>query len=337
MDVVLTIVYGLLFLSVLVFIHEFGHYIVGKKCGIGVLEFAVGFGPKIWSTEKNGTIYSIRCIPLGGFTAFEGEDESSDSPTAMNNVGVYRRIATILAGPIFNIASAILLSMLLLVSQGEVDSTITTVAENGNAAQVGIMAGDVVKDISGRSTVFSMEVSSKLYTLKNEGTTPKITVDRNGELLTFDVPFNETGQVGISMTNVKRYGIGESFTKSIRWGYSIAYDTVAAFKGLFNRTQPLSDMGGTIAIVDILGTSVRYGFYTVLRIAVLISFSLGMTNLLPIPALDGGRLVFCFYEAITGRPVNRELEGRIHFGGFVVLFGLMLLLMFNDLLNIFVR
>lgn len=337
MDIIYKIIFGLLFLSVLVCIHEFGHYIVGKKCGIGVLEFAIGFGPKIWSTEKNDTVYSIRCIPLGGYTAFEGEDDDSDSPTAMNNVSVSKRIATILAGPVFNIVFAILVSTLLLFTQGEVNSKITQVAENGNAMAAGMQAGDVITDVNGRSTVFSMEVSGKLYTLNNQNKTAKITVDRNGETHVFDVPFNENGQIGIAMGNVEKYGLGDAFVKSIRWGYAVAYDTFAALKGLFTHTQPLKDVGGTIAIIDILGTSVHYGMYTVLRIAVLISFSLGIMNLLPVPALDGGRLVFCLYELITKRPIDREVEGKIHFGGFVVLFGLMLLLVFNDILNIFVR
>ncbi len=335
MDIVLKIIFGLLFMSVLVCIHEFGHYIVGKKCGIGVLEFAIGFGPKIWSTEKNGTIYSVRCLPLGGFTAFEGEDEESDSPSAMNNVSVSKRIATILAGPVFNIVTAILISMFLLCTQGEVNSTISKVSENSNAMAAGLQAGDVITDVNGRSTVFSMEVSGKLYTLKNQGETARITVERNGQPMFFNIPFDSNGQIGISMANVQKYSI--AFGKSIRWGYAIAYDTFSALKGLFTRTQPLEDMGGTIAIIDVLGTSVNYGLYTVLRIAVLISFSLGIMNLLPIPALDGGRLIFCFYEAATKHPIDRELESKIHFGGFVILFGVMLLLMFNDVLNIFVR
>lgn len=337
MDIILKIIYGLLFLSTLVFIHEFGHYIVGKKCGIGVIEFALGFGPKLWSKEKNGTIYSIRCIPFGGFTAFEGEDESSDSPTAMNNVSVYRRMATIVAGPVFNIVFALLLSTILLLCQGEINSTITNLPADSNAAIAGIQPGDVVTDVSGRGTVFSMEVSSKLYTLKNQGKTPRVTVNRNGEMLTFDVPFNENGQIGIYMGQVEKYGVAQAFTKSIRWGYAIVYDTLAGFKGLFTRTQPLSDMGGAIAIVDILGTSVQYGLYTAMRLAVLISFALGITNLLPIPALDGGRLVFCLYEAIAKKPINRDIEGRIHFGGFILLFGFMLFFVFNDLINIFSR
>ncbi|MBQ9624764.1 MAG: site-2 protease family protein, partial [Clostridia bacterium] len=205
MDLILKIIFGLIFLSVLVFIHEFGHYIVGKKSGIGVVEFAIGFGPKIWSTTKNDTVYSIRCIPLGGFTAFEGEDEESDSPTAMNNVSVGRRIATILAGPLFNIVTAILISTILLCTQGEVSSQISMISEDGNARAAGLQVGDVITDINGRSTEFSMEVSSQLYMLKNSKKMPSVTVNRNGEDLTFSVPFNESGQIGIAMAEVQIY------------------------------------------------------------------------------------------------------------------------------------
>lgn len=337
MSVVFKAVYGLLFLSVLVCIHEYGHYIVGKKSGIGVIEFAIGFGPKLWSREKDGTLYSVRCIPLGGYTAFEGEDDDSNSPTAMNNVSVYKRIATILAGPVFNIATAIIISTFLLFAQGEVSSVVSDVVVGENADKAGIRAGDIIRNVNGRSTEFSMEVSGKLYTLNNVGETPKLIVERDGQLMTIEVPFNENGQIGIYMSSVRKYSLPQAFTKSFRWGYAVAYDTFAALKGLVTRTQPLEDMGGTIAIVDVLGTSVEYGIYTVLRIAVLISFSLGITNLLPIPALDGGRLLFCAYEVITKKPINREIEGRIHLGGMVMLFGLMIMLVFNDILNIFVR
>lgn len=337
MDIITKIIFGLLFLSVLVCIHEYGHYIVGKKMGIGVLEFAIGFGPKIWGREKNGTLYSIRCLPLGGYTAFEGEDDDSDSPTAMQNVNVYKRIATVLAGPFFNIVSAMIICAFLLFSQGEYDSTISYVAKDSNAMSAGLMVGDVVTDVNGRSTEFSMEVSGKLYTLNNQGENAVVTVNRNGQDLTFEIPFDQNGQIGVSMFNVKKYGFVESITKSFRWGYAVAYDTFSSLKGLFNRTQPLEDMGGAIAIVDILGSSVRYGIYTVLKIGVLISFSLGIMNLLPIPALDGGRLVFYVYEAIVGKPVNREFEGKVNLAGFVFLFGLMITFVINDIMNIFVR
>ncbi len=334
---ILQIIWGLLFLSVLVFIHEFGHYYVGKKCGIGVNEFAVGFGPKIFSFMKKDTVYSIRCIPLGGFTAFEGEDDTSDSPTAMNNVAIYKRVLTVLAGPVFNIVAALIMSVCVLFFFGEGTSKITVVTPDSPAFAAGIQEGDVITDVDGRGTVFSLEVISQLYHTSNRADTTVITVDRNGEELSFDVAYSEENTVGVGFGEVERLSFIDSITHSFRWGYAIMYDTFVSLSGLITGVQPLSDVGGAIAVVDLLGTAVTVGFSTVLRVGIIMSFSLGIMNLLPIPALDGGRLVFYVIEAIRKKPINRDIEAKIHLAGFVLLFGIMLLFVYNDIVNIFVR
>lgn len=334
---VLRIFLSLLVLSFLVFIHELGHYLVGKKSGIGVIEFAVGFGPKLWSKEVNGTVYSLRAIPLGGFTQFEGEDEESKSPTAMNNVSVGKRFLTVLAGPVFNIAFAFILSIGVLFVYGETNSTIVKVADDTPAISAGLQAGDKIVSVNGRDTVFSMEVSAQLYRARNEGDRVEMTVLRDGREQTVSAGFNSDGLVGFSMGQNEKYSLWSSVKMSARWGYAVVYDTFMSLAGLFKGTQPIQDMGGAVAIVGIMGSAMQAGLYPLLQIAVMTSLSLGIMNLLPIPALDGGRLVLLTVEGIRRKPLNRDLEARINLGGFMVMMGLMVLMIFNDFRNIFLR
>lgn len=334
---ILRIALALLVLGLLIFIHEFGHYIVGKKSGIGVVEFAIGFGPKVFSWQRKETTYSLRLIPVGGFTQFEGEDEQSQSETAMNNQPVWKRMLTILAGPVFNIVFAFLCTVVLLFAFGETNTKVAEVVQGGSAQQAGLVVGDEITSINGRDTVFAMEAMGKLYALKNKKETVELTIRREGAQQQMQMQFDDEGKIGVGIGELQRYGFLESLGKSARWCYAILYDTFATLGGLFTGAAKVQDMGGMVAIVGTLGMAIRMGVYTLLKMTVIISLSLGIMNLLPLPALDGGRLVLLIVEGIRRKPMNPELEARIHFGGMVVLFSLMAMLVVSDLMKLFAR
>lgn len=285
--IIFRIVLALIVLGLLIFIHEFGHFIVGKSLGIGVIEFAIGFGPKLFSWERKGIIYSVRLLPIGGFTQFEGEDENSESPTAMNNQPVWKRILTVVAGPVFNIVFAFICTIILLSTYGEMNTKIMEVAPNSPASEYGLQVGDRISEVNGRNTVFSMEALTELYKAKNKGGSVNLVVNRDGNSNEISMNFNEQGKVGIALGEVEKYNLLESISKSARWTYMIFYDTLTSLGGLFTGSYKVQDMGGAVAIVDTLGTAIKVGFYPLMQITVIISFSLGIMNLLPIPALDG--------------------------------------------------
>ncbi len=335
MTVVISIIVALLILTVIVVVHELGHYGVGRLCKIKILEFAVGFGPKLVKWVRKGIQYSIRALPLGGFVQFYGEDEDKDDKEAFNNQPVGRRFLTVLAGPLMNIIFALLLTVVILMAYGDYVPAIGELRDGSPAQEAGLEVGDIVTSINGVNVDFVAELTGALE--KNDVTqNMQITVERDGEALDFSIPYEqqEDGSylVGITFAQTRmHFGFFEAIGLSFKWIYLMISEMLSALAGLIFAGRGAQDVAGIVGIVSIIGEAMRYGFETILRISVLLSINLGIVNLLPLPALDGGRLVFLAYEGISRRPVPRKVEGYIHFAGMVVLFGLMILITWQDI------
>ena len=340
------IVLAFIIFSILVIIHEFGHFLLAKQHGITVTEFAVGMGPKLFSFKKGETVYAFKVIPFGGSCMMLGEDEDASDEGSFNTKSVWARMSVVLAGPIFNFLLAFIFAMIILANIGFQDTQIGSVEEGTPAAQAGLEAGDVITKIGNERVHMFKELS--LYMMMNPGGPYEITYEREGVSHTVTItPFWDETQgsyrVGIVSSPYEKGNILELFKYGF---YEVKYNISTVIKSLgmlFSGNLTKDDVAGPVGIVNIIDDSYQaskeYGalnvFLVMSQIIVMLSANLGVMNLLPIPALDGGRFLFLLVEAIRGKPLNREKEGLVNFIGFALLMVLMVFILFNDVSNLF--
>ena len=336
----LSIVGALLVLTVLVFVHELGHFYAGKKLGFRIDEFAIGMGPVVCSKEKNGTRFAIRALPIGGLCAFHGEDEGVSDPECFNAQPIWKRMIVVLAGPFMNILLAVVLAVIILMTYGEYMPMINDfTAENTPAEAAGIQVGDIITEIDGKSITYYAECTDYIQQADHAGI--EVTVRRGGSDVTLTArdiydPESGSNRLGIYISPERlRYGLLEAATNSVRYTCYIVKEMFKVLGGLFTGSVTSDDVAGPVGTISIIGQAVRAGFEVVLRLGVLISINLGIMNILPIPALDGGRFLFMVIEAVRGKPIPPEKEGMIHMAGLVLLFSLMILLTVMDVRKLF--
>ena len=339
MSTVLSILAALVLLSLLVMIHELGHYFAGRALGFSILEFSIGMGPKLLKKkDKRGTEFSLRGFPIGGMCRFEGEDENAVNERSFNAQKVWKRIVVVLAGPLTNLVFAILLSFVTLSAFGDFMPAIYEVNQNSPAAEAGVQPGDVIRTIDGKPVRFYFQTVDMIRAVETKDLT--IGVLRSGEekeLFLKNIYNEEQGKnlIGVTITTERmKFSVGESALRSVNYVTATMVETFRFFGRAIQGNATSSDAAGPVAIVAIISEAVRSSGETVLRQLVLISASLGIMNLLPIPAMDGGRLVFMVIEAIRGKAISQEKEGLVHFIGLILLFGLIIFLTFNDITNL---
>lgn len=340
------IILALLLFSFIVFFHELGHFLVAKCNGVDVEEFAIGMGPLLVSKEYKGTQYSWRLLPIGGFCAMGEDEEATDSPNNFNNKSVWARIAVIAAGAIFNFILALLLSIVLVGMTGYDESVISAVDENYPAAEAGMEAGDKIIRMGDKKINLFREVT--MYNQYHQGEEVEVTFLHDGEKKTATMKPVMDEELGYY-----RFGFsGGAYQKAnvltaVQYGvYEVKFwicTTVDSLKMLITGQVGVDQLSGPVGIVDVVGDSyeqtkdygVKIVFAQLLYWAILLSANLGVMNLLPLPALDGGRLIFLFVEAIRGKRVPPEKEGYVHTIGIILLMVLMVFVMFNDIKRIF--
>ena len=430
---IVSIIVAILMFSLVVIFHELGHLLFAKKNGIGVTEFCLGMGPKLFGIKRGGTLYSLRLFPIGGACMMVGEDEASDDAKAFNNKTVWQRFQVIFAGPLFNFILAFLLSMIMVALVGYDPARVTSVPEGGAGEAAGLQEGDIITRIDGSKINFGREIlikytydpiksdepvsvtylrDGKKYTTtiipqktvryllgfvyKNEASPAKIdSVTKNYPLANAGL---QEGDVIVSMDGNRiasgsalndyitenpltaqpvklvyvRNGleyevevtpaVSESF--SLDFGYNtyaektsglnvikysaaeVKYWIVTTVKGLgqiFRGRVSTDDLGGPVRIVseisNVMTEAKPYGALVIavelINWCVLLSANLGVMNLLPIPALDGGRLLFLIIEGIRRKPLNREKEGLVNGIFFILLMILMVFIFYNDIRNLF--
>ena len=344
----MSIIIAVLVLGMIILIHELGHFLLAKLNGIGVLEFSLGMGPRVWSFEKGGTRYSVKILPFGGSCMMLGEDEEASGEGSFNSKSVPARISVIVAGPLFNFILAYVLSVFLIGAMGYDVPTIAGVIEGSSAEEEGLAAGDTIIALNHYRVHFYQEIS--VYSFFHPGETMDVTYERDGKEYTAQITPKYSEEAG-------RYllGLQGDYTRirgnvptTLAYGfYEMKYQVYATFqslKMLVTGQLSVNDMSGPVGIVKTIGdtydeslsSGAFYVAMNMINIAILLSANLGVMNLLPIPALDGGRLLFFFVEAIRGRKMNEEIEGRIHLVGFMLLMILMVVVMFNDIQKLFV-
>lgn len=426
----LKFIIAILIFSAVILFHELGHFLLAKKNGVGVIEFSLGMGPRLISTVRGGTRYSVKLFPLGGSCLMQGEDSADDEEGSFNSASVWGRISIIAAGPVFNFILAFIFAVIIVAAVGYEPAVVLQVQKGSPAAQAGLLEGDLITEFQGYSIDLGKDVYlyQTLYSI-NSGDTISLTYERDGQSkqisyvpedyvrylmgvnfesgslevasLSEGMPAMDSGIMpGDTMTSIngnyfeslEAYSEyiqenplnGDSVTVTynrdgleyeavitpkeyrvpmlgfacnvacvkatgfdiIKYGaIEVKYfirTTVQSLKQLITGRFGIKDLSGPVGVVDVIGDTYEQSksqgmlmvWMNMLNMAVLLSANLGVMNLLPIPALDGGRLVFLIIEAIRKKPLNREAEGMIHFAGLMLLMLLMVVVMYQDIMKI---
>ena len=353
----LPIIIAILVFGVLIVSHEFGHFFIAKKNGIFVEEFSIGMGPKLISKQIGETVYSLRAVPFGGFCKMLGEDESSADERAFINKSPLARMAVVAAGPFMNFIVAFIFVFGYNAFSGIITPVITNVTPESYAYESGLEIGDRVISINGENVNIYSDISlimdgcngqdvivevKKADNTKAEYTIkPSVSVDRRW-IIGFS-PTVKSPLIGEAFDGYERAKFGEILYDSFYRVLFFIKLTVVGFVRMLTFNVSPDDIAGPIGMVKIIETSYTkgltysflYAILNVVYISALFSANLGALNLLPIPAMDGGRLVFLFIEKLRGKPLSADKEGIVHFIGFVILIGLMIFVAFNDLRQIF--
>ena len=321
----------------LIIIHEFGHFIAAKLLGVRVNEFAVGFGPKLFSWGKGETRYAVNLVPLGGYCAMEGEDEESADSRAFCNKAAWRRFLIVVMGAVFNLIAGLVIVAIILAPQKRFTSTtIAEFHENAQSQQSGLRVGDKIIEVDGRRIFTTYDLS---YSFTNvEDGKIDLTVRRDGKTVKLDdVTFKTEEENGISYLTVDFYvypkekTVGSFISETVKTAVSYCAVIWRSLIDLISGKYGISAVSGPVGVTAVIGSAAKQSLTSLLPIMALITINLGIFNLLPVPALDGGRLIFILFEMITGRKVPSKYEAWVHAAGFAVLIGFMLLVTAKDI------
>ena len=348
--VILNILLFIVILSVIIFIHEFGHFTWAKITGVYVYEFSIGMGPQIWSKKGKETVYSIRAIPIGGFCQLAGEDVEDDDlkkvpkKRRLQSKTVFQRFLIMFFGAGNNFISAVLILFLMALIWGgnTMNPVITSVVPEYPAEVAGIEAGDKVLEINGHKIKTNDDISLFLAIADPTEKNTFIVEKDNGDVETYKFKAKKVKKDGETSY---MFGIGMQQEKTKGFVNAIKYagkKTVSIFKQmgitvgyLFTGGISLNQLSGPVGIYSVVGESSKAGFENILYLVAFLSINVGFINLLPLPAFDGGRILFLVIEKIKGSPVDPELEGKIHTIGMLLLLLLMAIITINDIIKLF--
>lgn len=365
MSFIITILAALLVFSAVIAIHEFGHFAVAKLCGIQVNEFSIGMGPVLWKKNHKGTQYSLRALPVGGFVALEGEEspesqqaetahtvqeqpapetEASVQPTGvpLNGAPVWQRALVMVAGAVMNFVLGFVVLVFLIAAQNEpiTSKTIYAIQDGALCGQTGLQAGDQVLAVNGRRCFVANDILYEL--VRTRSYSADFTVLRDGQKVQlpgvqFDTWQDEQGETHMSI-GFSVYGLEKTPGNVLREaGNSVLYYGRIVFTSLIDLLrgrESINNLSGPVGIVSAIGQAASYGWQDLLELLALITVNLGILNLLPFPALDGGKVVFLVIEGVTGHAVPEKLQSVLTLATFGLLFGLMLFATYNDILRL---
>lgn len=356
MNPILTVILSLLVFEFLIFIHEFGHYITARIFGVTITEFSLGFGPTLVSYEskKTGIVYKLSMLPLGGFVAMAGEDEESDDPNAFNKKPAWQRFIITAAGATVNIVAGFL-AMIVIVSFINIGNTTwgapmedellhdlgyELVDDTYRSSDYGLQYGDEIVKVNGKSVRIYDELSYQIMRYGNEPI--DLTVIRDGEEMTIeDVRFPTVEQQGqtfgiidFKITGFKEKNFFTVFSLSLRKAALVMRMCWESIFDLITGRYTLEAVSGPVGISAAIGDAASAGFLSLLNITVLISMNLGFMNLVPFPALDGGRLITILIEMITRKKIPAKIEAMINSIGLAILFIFMIIVLFKDTISL---
>ena len=341
MSVVVSILIAILMFGILIFVHELGHFAAAKWAGVRVNEFAIGMGPVILKKQKGDTQYSLRLFPMGGFVAMEGDDEESSDPHAFGRTKIYKRFVIMVAGAAMNLALGLVLVFILSNQLELFGTTIIHSFEEGATSSQWIEPGDKILRMNERRVYTSNDLFYEM--MRDRDGIMDIEVQRGGDKLVLkDVQFKMEEISGVSFIyrDFRAYGVSPTFTGTIKhtfnWTASIIKQVWGSLVDLCTGRFKLNHMSGPIGITQQIGEVTATGdSLNLIYMMAMITINLGVFNLLPLPALDGGKLLFLLLEVIRRKPLNAKYEGYVHAAGFALLIGLMILVTFSDIRKLF--
>ena len=340
---------AVLVLLVMITVHELGHYVSGKILGFGIEEFAIGFGPKLFSKKKkDGEVFSVRLLPIGGFCAFKGEDKDSDDPTAFNNRKPWQRIIVLISGAFMNYLLALLIIIIMFGAYGQ-SALMTYKVEDTTpiyTSEYSFSEKDIIIQANGKNAYLTTDLMDAVKD-KKEGDIVPFTVRRAGQNVDINVKLradtdfknvednvslfkalgikyqtDEQGNLlasGLAMTGL-RMGFFKTILMSFEYSFTLASSIFVVLGQLITGALGIGSLGGTVTTISVTATAIKLGgIRNLLNIASFIGVNLAVFNLLPIPALDGCRVVFTAIEGIRKKPISRRIEGFIHTVGFVLI------------------
>ncbi len=340
MHIIIGILAALVIFAVLVIIHECGHFFTAKAVGIKVNEFSIGMGPLLFHKEMSETTYSVRAFPIGGYVSMEGEDSESEDERAFNNKPAWARALVVAAGPLMNFLLAIIVLAGLFTYTGtSVSSVIAEVPEDLPAYGAGIEPGDKIVSVNGKASDDGGELRDLLADAAKDSSAESVTLgieSSDGEK-TLQVPLttDENGNRVIGIVFDVNHNIIEGFAMGVRGSVTAERLMIEALYDLATGKGSAADVVGPIGIVNIVDQSAQSGILDLIYLLALLSLNLALVNILPFPALDGGRLLFIVIRKITGRAISDEMEAKIHLIGMILLFALMIFITIKDF-NMFI-
>ena len=359
MSILITFLAAALVFGSVIAIHEFGHFAVAKLCGVQVNEFSIGMGPALWKKIHKGTQYTLRLLPVGGYVALEGE-ESPESQQAesqseeplippeertgkpLNEAAVWQRMLVMAAGAFMNFVLGFAVLLVLIAGRdGAITSrVIYEVKAGARCGQTGLQAGDEVIAVNGRHCFVANDMVYEL--MRTESYQADFTVKRNGQTVElpavqFDTWQDDRGETHMSL-GFTVYGIEKTPLSVLKeTGNSVLYYSRIIFTSLVDLLrgrESINDLSGPVGIVSAIGQAASYGWEDLLELLALITINLGIFNLLPFPALDGGKIVFLLIEGVTGYAVPEKIQSGLTIAAFALLFGLMIFATYNDILRL---
>ena len=365
MSFIVTFIAAVFVFSAVIAIHEFGHFMVAKLCGVQVNEFSIGMGPVLCKWVRKGTQYSIRALPVGGFVALEGEEspesqqaeaardrreEAAPAPVPpeegtgipLNEAPVWQRMLVMVAGAVMNFVLGFVVLLILLTAQSAplTSKVIHAVEDGALCGQTGLQAGDKVLAVNGRRCFVANDILYEL--VRTRSYSADFTVLRDGQKVQlpgvqFDTWQDEQGETHMSI-GFSVYGLEKTPGNVLREASnSVLYYGRIVFTSLVDLVrgrESINNLSGPVGIVSAIGQAASYGWQDLLELLALITVNLGILNLLPFPALDGGKVVFLVIEGVTGHAVPEKLQSVLTLATFGLLFGLMIFATYNDILRL---
>ncbi|MCR1951542.1 M50 family metallopeptidase [Clostridium sp. DSM 100503] len=332
------IIYALLGFSLLIIVHELGHFVMAKVNGIKVEEFAIGMGPKILSTQGKETKYSIGLFPIGGYVKMMGEEEEVQDERSFSSKSPLRRISVIIAGATMNFLFAIIIFTVFLNKFGYSLPKVNSLIENMPAMEAGLQEGDTFVKINGSRVFSADDLTIGISLAKNNPI--NFLIERNGEKKEVTVTpklTEENGRerymIGFGFERVDNPGIVQSFKQSFKETLSVISQTYKSLKMMImGEVNFKTDVGGPVSIIRMSSEAAKNGIWNLMYFVAFISINLAVFNMLPFPALDGGWTVILLIELITRRKVPDKLVGAMNYVGIMLLFGLMIIVTIKDIL-----
>ena len=350
----MTIIFAILLFSLLIFVHELGHFLAAKASGVQVNEFSMFMGPAIWKKQKGETLYSIRCIPIGGYCAMEGEDSDTDNPRSFQKAAWWKRLIILVAGSAMNFIAGLLIMVIVFLPAKQFAVPVIGSFDEGCTlnGEGGLQVGDRILEVDGEKIYVQSDITTILYF--NPGDLHDLVVERNGEKLVLDdfrmekhlFPGEKTERYGLRFS-----AVDATFGNKLEYSWNTTIDSIRnvrlSLQLLLTGKAGFSDLSGPVGIIDQMSDVAQASptwvdaLMNMLYFGGFIAINLAVMNLLPIPALDGGRVVALLLttgiEAITKKKINPKYEGYIHGIGMVLLLGLMAVILFKDIFTIVTR